>query len=37
MVFAAVASDGEVIPPHFIEAGLKINTAEVLENSEKMF
>ena len=28
MVFAAVASDGKVTPPHFIEAGLKINTAQ---------
>ena len=27
MVFPAVASDGKVMPPHFIEAGLKINTA----------
>lgn len=31
MVFAAVASDGMVMPPHFIEAGLKINTAEYLK------
>ena len=31
MVFAAVASDGKVMPPHFIEAGLKINTAENLK------
>ncbi|KAF2352619.1 hypothetical protein FHG87_016621 [Trinorchestia longiramus] len=31
MVFAAVASDGKVMPPHFIEAGLKINTAEYLK------
>lgn len=31
MVFAAVASDGNVMPPHFIEAGLKINTAEYLK------
>ena len=30
MVFAAVASDGRVMPPHFIEAGLKINMAEYL-------
>ena len=30
MVFAAVASDGRVMPPHFIEAGLKINTAKYL-------
>ena len=29
MVFAAVASDGKVMP-HFIEVGLKINTAEYL-------
>ena len=28
MVFAAVASDDKVIPPHFNEAGLKINTGE---------
>ena len=31
MVFAAVASDGKVMPPHFIKAGLKINTAEYLK------
>ena len=31
MVFAAVASDGKVMPPHFSEAGLKINTAEYLK------
>ena len=31
MVFAAIASDGKVMPPHFIEAGLKINTAEYLK------
>ena len=30
MVFAAVARDDKVMPPHFIEAGLKINTAECL-------
>ena len=30
MVFGVVASDGKVMPPHFIEAGLKINTAEYL-------
>ena len=30
MVFAAVASDGRVMTPHFIKAGLKINTAEYL-------
>ena len=29
-VFAAVASDGRVMPPHFIKAGLKINTAKYL-------
>ena len=29
-VFAAVASDGKVMPPHFIEAGLKIKAAEYL-------
>ena len=31
MVFAAVASDGTVMPPHFIEVGLKINVAEYLK------
>ena len=31
MIFAAVASDGKVIPPHFIEEGLRINTAEYLK------
>ena len=31
MFFAAVANDGKVMLPHFIEAGLKINTAEYLK------
>ena len=31
MVFAAVASDGNVMPPHFIESGVKINTADYLK------
>ena len=31
MIFAAVASDGKVMPSHFIAAGLKINTAEYLK------
>ena len=31
MVFGVVASDGKVMPPHFIDAGLKINTAEYLK------
>ena len=31
MVFAAVASDGKIMPPHFIEACLEINTAEYLK------
>ena len=31
MIFADVASDGKVMPPHFIEAGLKINTTEYLK------
>ena len=31
MVFAAVASDGKVMPSHFIKAGIKINTAEYLK------
>ena len=31
IVFAAVASDGKVMPPHFIEAGLKINIAGYLK------
>ena len=30
MVFAAVVSDERVMPPHFIDAGLKINMAEYL-------
>lgn len=30
MVFGAVASDGSVMPPHFIEAGLKVNTVEYI-------
>ena len=28
MVFGAVASDGKVMPAHFIQAGLKVNTEE---------
>ena len=32
MVFVAVTSDGKVMPPHFIEEGLK-----VLENSKRCF
>ena len=31
MVFGVVASNGKVMPPHFIDAGLKINTAEYLK------
>ena len=31
MVFTAVASEGRVMPPHFIKAGLKIHTAESLD------
>jgi transposase len=31
MVFGAVASDGRLMPPHFIAAGLKINTAEYMK------
>ena len=31
MVFGVVASDGKVMPPHFIDAGLKINTAKYLK------
>ena len=31
MVFGVVASDGKVMPPHFIDVGLKINTAEYLK------
>ena len=31
MVFGVVASDGKVMPPYFIDAGLKINTAEYLK------
>ena len=30
MVFGAVMSDGSVMPPHFIDAGLKINTAQYI-------
>lgn len=36
MVFGAVASDGKVMPPHFIEAGLKINTVEYLKILEEV-
>ena len=31
MVSVAVKSDGKVMPPHFIESGLKINTSEYLK------
>ena len=31
MVFGAVASNSEVMPMHFIEAGLKVNTEEYLK------
>ena len=31
MVFAAVVSNGKVMPPYFIKVGLKINTAEYLK------
>ena len=30
MVFGAVASDGSVMPPHFIDANLKVNTAQYI-------
>ena len=30
-VFTAVISDGKVLPPNFIETGLKINTKEFLK------
>ena len=30
MVFGAVASDGSVIPPHFIDTGLKVNTVQYI-------
>ena len=36
MVFGAIASDGKVMPPHFIEVGLKINTAEYLKILEEV-
>ena len=36
MVFGAVASNGKVMPPHFIEAGLKINTVEYLTILEEV-
>lgn len=36
MVFGAVASDGSVMPPHFIEAGLKVNTEVYLEILERI-
>ena len=31
MVFAAIVCDGEVMPPQFIESGLKVNTEEYLK------
>ena len=32
----AIASDGKVMPPHFIEVGLKINRAEYLKILEEV-
>ena len=37
MVFASVTSDGKITPPHFIEAGLKINTEEYTKISTVVF
>ena len=31
MVFGDIASDGNVIPPHFIKVGLKINTVQYMK------
>ena len=31
MVFGGIASDGNVMPPHFIEVGLKINTVQYIK------
>ncbi|QQP50813.1 Putative LOC100197594 [Caligus rogercresseyi] len=36
MVFGAVASDGSLMP-HFVEAGLKINTVEYVHILEEVF
>ena len=36
MMFGAIASNGKVMPPHFIEAGLKINTVEYLKILEEV-
>ena len=37
IVFETAANDGELMPPHFIEACLKNNTAEYLKILKKMF
>ena len=36
MVFAGVANDTNVMPPHFIKVGLKINTAEFMNILESV-
>ena len=36
MVFGGIASDGNVMPPHFIEVGLKINTVQYMKILERV-
>ena len=36
MVFGAIASDGNIIPPHFIKVGLKINTVQYMKILERV-
>ena len=36
MVFGGIASDGNVMPPHFIKVGLKINTVQYMKIFERI-
>ena len=36
MVFGGIASDGNVMPPHFFEVGLKINTVQYMKILERV-
>ena len=36
MVCGGIASDGNVMPPHFIEVGLKINTVQNMKILERV-
>ena len=36
MVYGGIASDGKVMPPHFIKVGLKINTVQYMKFLERV-